>query len=277
MIQANKDGSTAASMFYKMADNTIIYDETKVDFNTVAQGYRLIGNDTASNFIRVLIEYRDTLKAEAWDMANMNDGRYGVAAPSSTVTNNQQNIFNAKLGSVLSITMFNNILVRLYTTILNYAEYAYPDGVSGSVFTREGDIKYFNLDSGVLTANKLGIYMTNAVLDFNKLKEYKDFAFSAGQGQDFGLANAAISGESISGIRLKVNEYLEKKEEYEKSVQEQEQAQIKQIHDEVIADRIADRTAKHDDMVEKEQMITDRMLELERIKSDTVSNNVTNK
>ena len=272
MIQADANGSTAASMFYKIADNTIIYDETKVDFNTVAQGYRMVGNDSASNYIRVLIDYRDSLKAEAWDMANMNDGRAGNAAPSSTVTNNQQNIFNAKLGSVLSITMFNNILTRLYNTILTYAEYAYPDGISGNTFTREGDVKYFNIDSGVLTANKYGIYMTNAVLDFQKLKEYKEFAFAAGQNGDFGLATAAISGESISGIRSKVNEYIKTKDEYDKSVQQQEQAQTKQIHDEIMAAAQTERDAKTNDMVTKENMITERMVTIEGMKQANVTN-----
>jgi len=265
MIQGDSAESTKGNMYYRLADNTILYDETQVDFNTVAQGYRLVGNDSASNFIKTLIDYKESIKAEAWDMANMNDGRYGNAAPSSTVTNNQQNIFNAKLGSVLSVTTFNNILTRLYNTIVNYSEYLYPEGISGSVFNNDGSVTYFNLDSGMLTANKYGIYMTNAVLDFQKLKDYKNFAFSAGQNGDFALANAAITGDSISDIRIKVNEYLEMKDEYEKSVQQQEQAQAAKIHEEVLADKQNERLAKREDMITKEDMITDRMIELANI------------
>ncbi len=273
MLQADAEGNSKAAMFYRLADNTIIFDDTKVDFNT-ANGYRLVGNDTASNFIKTLIDYRSTIKAEAWDMANMNDGRYGSAPASSTVTNNQQNIFNAKLGSVLSITMFNNMLVRLYTSIVNYCEYVYPNGVKGNSFNKDGDVAYFNIDSGLFTANKFGIHMSNAVIDHQKLKEWKDFAFAAGQHGEFELATAAIDGESVSGIRKKVDEYVTMKNEYEKQVKQQEQAQIKQIHDEEIAEKQADRDAKSNDIVTKEQMITDRELELAAVNNN---NSVTNK
>ena len=85
-------------MFYKLADNTYIYDDSEVPTNVIQNGYRLVGNDAAVNYIKTLIDLRNDVKAEAWDMANMNDSRYGNAAASSTVTNNNQNIIRAKLG-----------------------------------------------------------------------------------------------------------------------------------------------------------------------------------
>ena len=254
------------NMFYKLADSTIIYDDTKVDFNTIAQGYRLVGNDAATTFIKTLIDYRDTVKAEAWDMANMNDARYGSAPASTTVTNNQQNIFNAKLGSVLSITTFNSILVRLYTGLLAFAEYVYPDGAKGSIFDNDGEIKYFNIDSGELTANKYGIYMTNSVIDFQKLKDYKDFAFAAGQHGEFELATAAIEGESISSIRKKLNEYLKAKREYEKNLEKQKMQQEKMMQEAMLKDKEADRQHDLDKIMLEEKLKEAREVKVASIK-----------
>jgi len=261
-------GTVKANMFYKLADNTIIYDDTKVDFNTVAQGYRLVGNDAQSNFIKMLIDYRDVIKAEAWDMANMNDARYGTAPASSTVTNNQQNIFNAKLGSVLSITTFNSILVRLYTGILAYAEYVYPDGTKGSVFEKDGTIKYFNINSGELTANKYGIYMTNSVIDFNKLKEYKEFAFAAGQHGEFELAESAIKGDSVSSIRKHVNEYLKMKREYEKQLEQQKLQLQKQAQELAAKDKEADRQLELDKITLQEKLQEEREVKVASVKNN---------
>lgn len=266
-------GSPKDAMFYRNADNTIIYDDRKVDFNTVSQGYRVVGNDALANYLKSMLEFRSTIKAEAWDMANMNDGRYGQAPASSTVTNNQQNIYNAKLGSILSVTTFNNILVRLYTMILTFAEYLYPEGVSGSTRGRDGDIVYYNIDEGQLTANKYGIYMSNSVLDFQKLKEYKDFAFAAGQHGEFELATAAIEGNSISAIRGKLNEYLKMKKEFEQKMEQDKLQQEKLISDAQIENDKANREAKLKEIELKETMITDRELKLEGIRN---SNNQTN-
>lgn len=276
MLKSGINASTKAAMFYRLADNTIIYDETKID-STTSQGYRIVGNDTVSNYIKTLIEFRDIIKAEAWDMANMNDGRYGNAAPSSTVTNNQQNIFNAKLGSVLSITTFNNILVKLYEAILAYAEHAYPNGRSGSLFNGDGTVAYYNMDSDTLTASKFGIHMTNSVIDGEKLKEYKSFAFAAGQHGEFQLATSALEGDSISGIRTNLNKYIKDKDEYEKQLEQDKVSLEGRIHDEQMADKQKDRDAKTSDIQLKEDLITEREVKKAAVESDSNSNNVASK
>lgn len=266
LLKSDKNQDAKGNMLYKMMDNTIIYDDSEVDFNTVAQGYRLVGDDAASNYIRTLIDYRGIVKAEAWDMANMNDARYGQAANSATVTNNQQNIHNARLGSVLMVNTFNSLLVKLYTMSLEYAKHVYVEGKSGTLFNDDGTISYYNMNSTDLTENRFGIFMTNSILEFNKLKEYKDLAFSASQNGEFGIAMGAIDGTNVSGIRKHINQFIKDKQEYERALEQQKLANDKAISDATIADNQAERAAKTNDIITKEQMITDRAVQVANIK-----------
>lgn len=273
MMVGDGEMDTKANYFYMLADGTIIYDDSKVNTND-ANAFRVVGNDVITNYIKALFEFRKDLKDEAWDMANMNDGRYGNAPSSSTVTNNQQNIFNAKLGSMLSVTTFNNILVKLYTMVLAYGEHLYPDGKAGSIFNQtDGSITYYNIDSGELTANKYGIHMTNSILDQQKLKSYKDLAFSAGQHGEFDLAMKAIDGDSVSELRLKINDYIKLKDDYEKQIKQQELEQVKTIHDEEMANDEANRAAKLNEIEVREEAITERELKLKGMENNSNTNN----
>jgi len=274
MFAAQSGQDAKGQMLYKIMDNTIIYDDSKIDFNTIAQGYRLVGDDTSSNYIKTLIDYRSIVKAEAWDMANMNDSRYGHAAPSSAVTNNQQNIYNAKLGSLLMITIFNNILLKLYTMIIKYGKYAYVDGKSGTAFNKkDGSISYLNINSHELTANKYGLFVSNSIIDFQKLKEYKDFAFAAAQNGEFGLASEAIDSSSVSGIRKHVNQFIKDKEDYERNLKQQEMSQAQQINDANIKEKQDARAAKSADIKLKEDLTTDREVLLAGMENDKKINN----
>ena len=257
------NGDIKGNMFYRIADGTIIYDDQIVDFNTVAQGYRIVGNDAVTNYIKSLIEFRDTLKSEAWDMANMNESRYGNAPASATVTNNNQNIFRAKLGSVLMITTFNSILLKLYRQLIEYSKVAYANGISGAVHNdAENKITYFNIDSGELTENNYGIFMSNAVLDLNKLEEYKKLAFSASQNGDFDIAMEAIDSNNVSRIRKHVKELVKANKEYQHELELQKQQTLAQINEEKMQSAQADRDNELAKVKLKEELITNRDLKL---------------
>lgn len=248
------DGDVKGNMFYKLADNTYIYDDSEISVNTIQNGYRLVGNDAAVNYIKALIDLRNDVKAEAWDMANMNDSRYGNAAPSSTVTNNNQNIIRAKLGSILMVTVFNQVKTRLFTKMLEYGKVAYVNGKRGVNFDKDGKTVYYNLNEGELTENRYGIFVSNSVLDFNKLKEYKDLAFSAAQHGEFELATEAIDSDNLSNVREKIKEFNKAKKEYEKSVEQQKIANDKAISDSQIANDEDNRNAKLKEIELKEKL-----------------------
>ena len=260
-------GDVKGTMFYKLADNTIIYDDADVDFNTVAQGYRIVGNDVVSNYIKALFEFRSSIKAEAWDMANMNDSRYGAAPASSTVTNNQQNIFRAKLGSSLMITVFNGILLKLYKHILEYSKIAFVDGVSFSR-NEDGKITYYNIDEGELTENEYGIFITNAIADFNKLNDYKSLAFNASQNGEFEIAQAAIKSNNVASIDEAMTEFIKQNKQFKQQIEDNKNAVQMQISNNALQQAREEQQARLAEIKLKGDIDTDRALSLQDMKSN---------
>lgn len=269
MLLGGEDADPKAAYFYRLADNTIIYDDTQISAQEVATGYRMVGNDTVSAYIRTLIDLRESVKQEAWEMANMNDSRFGLAAPSSTVTNNQQNIFRAKLGSILMVTTFNSVLIKLHEMNLELSKIAFADGVSGGYFDTTGSIHHFNINSHELSNTQYGFAITNSVLEKEKLDEYKRMAFSAAQNGDFQLASKALESDNVSEIRTYVKDFMEAREEFERGMKEREQ----QVAEQQIAANEKRFEREHEQKLEEitveQNLITDRELKKAAMVSST--------
>lgn len=267
------NGDVVGNMLYRMANNSYIYDDSQVNPNVITQGYRLTGDDKTSNFIKTLIDYKQYIKNEAWDMANMNSSRNGDAPASATVTNNQQNIFRAKLGSSLMITLFNNILLKLYSQALEYSKVAYVKGINGTVRNQD-KITYFNFGEGEITETNYGIFMSNAINDFNKLEEYKKLAFNASQNGDLELATEAIDSDNLSKIRKNIKKLVKINKEHAEAMAKQEQDNKMAIEQAKLQDKVDSRELELDKIRIKENLITDRELELAKLKIG--ANNETN-
>ena len=214
--------------FYKLADGTIIYDETKIGPDVVATGYRIVGNDSViSNYLKVLIDIRENIRQEAWDMANMNANRYGNAGSSETVRNNVSNIQLARLGSVLMVQMFNKALERDHSSTLEHAKIAYVEGRTGSYTGQDGKIEVLHLGKGDLLEEDLGVFVIDSILEDQKLQQYKDLAFNASQNGDVELAGAAIDADSSSGLRKYIKDFSVAKREFEMQMKEMDNKNIK--------------------------------------------------
>jgi hypothetical protein len=255
------------AMFYKLADNTVIYDETKFTPDQLNNAYKVIGNTGISSYIRDLIDLRESIKAEAWDLANMNDARFGQAAASATVRNNEQNLYRAKLGSILMTTMYNNVLAKLHNMCAEYGKVAYDKGLSGSLFGQEGDVNYFNIPGGSLSNAQVGVMVTNSVLEKAKLEEFKKLGFNASQNGDHELAAETISSDSVSSVRQAINKFMERKRQYETEMKQMEQQGQMQIVEE--QQRLEQQ--KHEfriaEIEKEQQLITEREIKVAEIKT----------
>ncbi len=272
-LLSSMDGDIKANWFYKQADSTIIYDESKFSPNELAAGYQIIGNNGLGSYIRDLIDLRDRVKMEAWDLANMNDSRYGQAAASSTVRNNEQNIYRAKLGSLLMVTIYNNILSKVHNYTSELAKIAYNNGLSASIIDRKSNRPvYFNIKSGELSNSDLGIFVINSILEKQKLDSYKDLAFSASQNGDAELASETINADSSSEVRKLIKEFQERKRQYEEAVERRKQesaeriAQINQETEKLKADN------KIKEIEKEQELITERELKLAEINKSNNNN-----
>lgn len=229
LVGEGKDTDAKAAMWHRLADNTLIVDDTNIS-PAVMQSYRIVGNSALGNYIAQLIQLKENIKAEAWDMANMNDGRYGNAPASSTVTNNKDNIYRAKLGSVLMISIFNNTLMKLYEGMVELAKVVYPKGVANSYFDKSGNVIHFNIDGGELTGDKYGVFATNSIKEDEKLQQFKDLGFAASQNGEFELAIKTINADTTSEIGNYISEFTKLNKEFQEKqqIQASESAQAAQ-------------------------------------------------
>ena len=267
MLVGKTPAETQGKMFYRMADNTIIYDDAIVPPTSAIQGYRIVGNDSLSTYIRTLIDLRITIKDEAWDMANMNDSRYGNAPASATVTNNQQNIFRAKLGSVLMVYIFNKVLERQHTMSAEFMKVSNPNGLIGSYFKSSGIPVSFNIDPANLSYDQLGVFVNNGISEEEKLRQFKDLAV-AGQIGDPALAAQAITSDNAQEIDKYIKEYNEAQQELE----QQQAARAEQLE----RDKMAHEDKQHKQEIEKitvkEDAITKREITLKQMELSTNQN-----
>ena len=232
MMNPDEAGSSKEKYFYMLADNTLLYDDTLVDLQTVVQGFRVVGNPGLERYLKVLIELRADNKREAWDLANMNEERSGSAANSQTVGNAQQNIYRAKLGSTLMITMFNKALEREHIADLEFSKVAWLDGKVGTYFDKGSNQPItVEIDGIDHLENNYGVFVRNSKAEESKFAAYQNLAFSAGQNGDMSMASEAIMAESTPELHKAIVAYDKAKKEFEQEMQNKKDASAKYMAD----------------------------------------------
>jgi hypothetical protein len=251
MINPDEIGTTIEKVQHIKADNTLIVDDQAIDNNILMQGLRVIQMPAVEGYINTLWNIRSENRAEAWDVANMNNERFGNAPTQQTVSNANQNIYRAKLGSVLMITSFNAALQREHMADLEFSKIAYANGKTGTFYdNREGQWVDVEIDPVEHIRNQYGIFVVNSKVEETLLQQYKDFAFAAAQNGENSLAIEAIDADHVPFIKQALRRADEAKKEYERWVQEQEnnraQAELegKQASEQAerdVKERIADK------------------------------------
>ena len=216
MINPDDSGTSAEKMFYIKADNTLIYNDAEVDFQTVVQGLRGIALPSVADYLNILVELKKANREEGLQMANMNSYRLGDVSPSTGKGVMQESIYRAAVGNVLSLVMFNAALERDHNADLEFGKIAYVQGRKTSFYSK--DLKktiYLDVDPMLLLETDFGVYCHNAKLDQSKIDKYTDLAFAAAQNGEFELAAAAIDADTVPQIRTALRKIIDAKKEFE--------------------------------------------------------------
>lgn len=268
MLAEDSTGTTKDKYFYMKADNTLIYDDTEVDFNTVAQGFRIVGNPGLENYIRSLNELRKSTIEEAFMASHMNDERFGNINPNATATGSMENIKRAKLGTYMSVFMFNKALEKDHIADLEYSKVAWIDDKVGTYLDKDTqqlvEVTVEGIDH---LETEYGIFVVNANEEMAKLKGFKDLAFSMGQNGDFEMSAVAINSDNSVEIQRKISEFSDKKREFETQNQNASLEQAKQIHQEQMDNEEKNRQ----NYLAGIELQNKGKYEVEMIKSDTAS------
>lgn len=227
LINDDAMGTTIEKLRHMKADDKLLVDDTAVDGQVLLQGLRTVAGPQIADYLQTLWDIRRESRAEAWDVANMNSERFGAASSSQTVSNANQNIYRAKLGSTVMISMFNEALRREHMADLEFSKYAYRNGKKGSFYDqREGTFVDVDIDPIQHIKNAYGVFVVNAKAEEEKLQQFKDFSFAAAQNGDNDLAIEAIDADHVPLVKRALRKADAAKKDYEKWVQEQETARV---------------------------------------------------
>lgn len=268
-IATDSAGTSKEKIIMMRNDNSLIYDDAKVDFSTIAQGFRVVGNPGLEKFIMGINELRRQIKEEAWELANMNRERFGQAQTSSTVTNSQMNMIQAKTASAISIYMFHKALERDHNKDMEYTKIAWINGKVGSYRDNNGNIIDVAVDGTDNLASQCGIFIVNAIDENAKLKAYADFAFSAAQNGDLELASTAIYGDSSIEIHDKIVELSTMKREFEQSQTDKQLQQQQQTLEIGLQEKAKDR----DTELQTTQMNNETAIQVAQINANSKMQN----
>lgn len=214
----------------------------------VYQAIKSLYNQGAERYITILTEVIESLKRDAMDEANMNEQRFGDIGQQAGKSVTEYAITKATTGSILMFEMFNKFKERDYMADLDYSKAAWVDGKQGSyIDPNTKDVVYVDIDGVSDLGTNWGVFIRNSALEEEKLKQYREIAFAASQGGEYGVAADAVHSENSTEIRKIIKKAQKAKEEYQKNMEEsrnqmqeriaqleQEKTEKEKLHDEKI-------------------------------------------
>lgn len=246
-------------------DSFLPFDDTEATPNSL-QSIREVATSAITNYIQMIENLKQSLKAEAWEAANMNNARFGDAKDYAGKAVNESNYSQAMTGSVWSLDCFNLFRERDYVANIDYSKFAWINGKRGSyINSSTNKVEIADLDGSSDFSSNIGIYIRNNADVQNKLNMMKEFAFSAGQNDQLEVAIEAIENNNITSIAKNIKKAIAARREYEMAMQQaQQEAQAKV--EQIITER---ETQKQQFEAEQNALDRERDIALQQLKIES--------
>lgn len=213
----------AEDKIYKMAaDGVLIVDDSEDATSQKMANIRML-NANMGDYITQLTNLIEQIKMEAREMVDMNMQRYGEIAQSAGAQTTQEAIARSSMGSVIIVTMFDEMRKRDYQRDIDFGKVAFIDGKQTTFFDDKNQLRYLSLDVDSFIYSTYNVLVKNDQKEIDKIQQLRQWAFSAAQNGDLDMALAAITGENVTQIKDTVNKFLEIKRQHEKEMQQMEQ------------------------------------------------------
>ena len=217
----------AEETVYRMAaEGTLLVDDSEDTTAQKVANIRLL-NAQMGDYIAQITQLMESTKQEAWDAVDMNAQRYGDIAQSAGAATTQEAVARSSMGSVIIVQVFDEMRKRDYQRDIDFAKLAFIDGLETSYFDEEGKRRYISLDVNSFVYSDYGIHVENSGKSQDKIRELKQWAFSAAQNGDLDMALAAITGDNIAQIKATIEKFNEIKRQHEEQMK-QVDAQLKE-------------------------------------------------
>ena len=208
---------------YQMAaDGVLIVNDEEDNSGQKMANIRLL-NANLGQYITELTNLLEAIKMEARELVDMNMQRYGEIAQSAGSTTTQEAIARSSMGSVIVVTMFDEMRCRDYQRDLDYGKLAYIDGLQTSFIDDKHTRRYISLDVNSYVNSDLGVIVKNTQKELEKIEQLRQWSFSAAQNGDLDMALAAILGENVTQIKETVQRFMEIKRQHEDQMKQADQ------------------------------------------------------
>ena len=215
--------SDTEDKIYKMAaDGVLLVDDSEDTTSQKMANIRML-NANLGTYITELTNLMEAIKQEAREMVDMNMQRYGEIAQSAGNGTTQEAIARSSMGSVIINTVFDEVRRRDYQRDIDYAKFAYIEGLEVSYFDDTYKQRYLSLDVNSFTNTMASVICKNDQKEQEKIQQLKQWAFSAAQNGDLDMAIAAITGNNVTQIKATVSKFMEIKRQHEEQMKQADQ------------------------------------------------------
>lgn len=218
---------------YKMAaDGVLPIDDDEDTAGVKMQNIRML-NVNMGQYITELTNLKEQIKIEARELVDMNAQRYGQIAQSAGASTTENAISQSSTGSIVIFQMYDEFRRKDYNRDIDFAKLAFIDGLDTSYNDNNtGKRHYLSLDVNSFVNSDYSVTVRNNGKEFDKIRQLKQWAFSAAQNGDLEAALSAIVGDNVAAISDNIKKFTEirrKHEEMMKQVDQQIQAEANQM------------------------------------------------
>lgn len=215
-------------------DGTLVFDDSEIAKQQPSlQAIKEIANTTMINYLTVLNQIKQSIKQEAYELANMNDQRAGDIQARAGKAVTEMGLNQALMGSVWSLKIFDSFRSRDMEANLDAAKIAWIDDFEGSyIDPNTNEVIQVRVNGTDFVNSNFGIFVGNSAELNEQVRKLEEIAFSAAQNGNFDVAAEAVCNHNVASLRKYIKEAADAQRKFElerEEIQKKWDAEIEQM------------------------------------------------
>ena len=215
-------------------DGTLVFDDSEIAKQQPSlQAIKEIANTTMINYLTVLNQIKQSIKQEAYELANMNDQRAGDIQARAGKAVTEMGLNQALMGSVWSLKIFDSFRSRDMEANLDAAKIAWIDDFEGSyIDPNTNEVVQVRVNGTDFVNSNFGIFVGNSAELNEQVRKLEEIAFSAAQNGNFDVAAEAVCNHNVASLRKYIKEAADAQRKFElerEEIQKKWDAEIEQM------------------------------------------------
>lgn len=217
ILADSKDMKTEDRLQQADIDSLFPFNDADLASNPNAINYfKEVATTAVIKYIEILNQVKQSIKAEAWELANMNSSRFGSDNQYKGKAVSEYDYNQATKGTVWSLEMFDAFRCRDYMANLDHSRVAWINGKQGSfVDENTKELKVIGIDGESHLGANIGIFISNSSELDQQAKALQQIAFSMGQNDQQDVAAEAVTNKNISKLKQYIKTATKAKQEFQ--------------------------------------------------------------